>query len=114
MTSGGSPEGLAAGHDDQAGKADLRRQGCAQRSGRDHVAVAEATIRVDNGNRKVLCKCRILQSVVHDDDAILRGACFDRIGASPPVPRDDGGRVTCEQKRLVSDFIRAVRSGFDA
>ena len=60
---------------------ELRLERRAQRAGRKHAAVADAAGAVDHQDREVLRKRRILESVVHHDDAC---ALFPR---EPQRPR---------------------------
>ena len=79
----------------------LHVEGCAQRTGRDHPAVADAAAAVDQEDRQVLDQRRILKAVVHHNDggaAPLRRRC-----ARDALARNDGGREPRQEERLVAD-----------
>ena len=58
-----------ADHDQRLRAIELRAERRAQRPGRDHAAVADAAPRIDHEDGEILGQRRVLEAVVHDDDA---------------------------------------------
>src|SRR5579883_391749 len=89
----------------------LRAGGRTQRSGRKAEPVAETIGAVDRRQAEILGERGILQAVVEDKDARASG---DRcIGGGRSIRRDEAGRDTREQQRLVADLARAVALRID-
>jgi len=82
-----------------------------QGAGRDDPAITDAASGVNDEQRKVLGKGRILKAVVHDDDARRTGDRHPR--ALDAIARDDRRRHACEQKRLVAHVERAMPPWID-
>ena len=61
---------------------------------------------VDDQHGEILGERRILEAVVHDDDA--RARCASQPRARDAVARDDGRRDAREQQRLVADIGRRM------
>ena len=79
---------------------------------RDDVAVADAAAAIDDDYGQILGKRRVLQPVIHYDDAgagELREFC-----AGDTVARDDGGRKPGEEERLVADVTGPMDRRIDA
>ena len=93
------------------GRAEAAQQAAAQGPGGQHPAVTDAAPGVDDEHREILFERRILESVIHDDDAGAGSDCKSR--ARDAVTRDDGGCPAREQKRLVADLRRAVPRRID-
>ena len=81
---------------------DLDFERCPQRAGRNDAAVADAAAAVDQKDGKILYQRRILEAVVHDDDAGAGGS--RHAGAGDAVAGDDGGRKARQHQRLVADI----------
>ena len=73
--------------DDCIDKAELEFHRCAQRSRRDHLAVAEPARAVDDGDGEILGQRRVLQAVVHDDGADFAAARLQHEDAGLAVAR---------------------------
>ena len=89
---------------------DLERR--PQRACRNDAAVADAAAAVDQKDGEVLDQRRILESVVHDDDAGAGGA--RQAGAGDAVAGDDGRRKPRQHQRLVADVGRVMKRRIDA
>ena len=68
-------------------------------------------LRIDDEDGKILGQRRILESVVHDDDA--GAGRHRRLRALHAVARDDGGRGARQQQRLVADIGCAMLHRID-
>ena len=83
----------------------------AQGAGGKQAAVAEAHRAVDHRKREIAAEARVLQSVVHDDQA---GAASEgEHGAGRPVARHDGMGDARQQQRLVAGLGRAMAALVD-
>ena len=91
------------------GARELRIERRPQRTGRYDPAVADAAPGVDHEHREVLGERRIVEPIVHDDDARAGGDG----GALDAVPRHDGRRRAREQERLVAHVVRAMARRID-
>ena len=92
-------------------RASWRRERRPQRTGGDDPAIADAAPGIDDEQRKVLGKRRILKAVVHDDDARPAGDRHPR--ALDAVARHDGRRHARQQQRLVAHVERAMPRRID-
>ena len=100
-----------ADEDERVGERPLRRKRRPQRSARQAEPVADPRLAVDDGERQILAQRRVLQAVVHDDDAGAARSAEARAGG--PVARDHGRRHPGEEQRLVADIGRAVPGRVD-
>ena len=81
------------------------------RTGRHQPPVADARCGIDDEDRKILLKIRVLKSVIHDDK--LRTAAHRRRSAFGTPHRNPGRRSGGEQQRLVADIGGTVMRGID-
>ena len=97
-------------HDQQRiGAIELRVERRAQGAGRKDATIADAAAAVDDRDGQVLHQRRILQAVIHDDDAgALR---FRQRRAGDAVARNDRGRHARQQQRLVADLRGVIGMG---
>ena len=103
--------GALADHDQRLRAIELRAERRAQRPGRNDPAVADAAPGIDHQHGKILGQRRVLEAVVHDDDA---GAGRDRrLRALHAVARNDGRRGARQQQRLVADVGGAMLRRID-
>jgi hypothetical protein len=89
-------------HQQRISLPELCGQRRAQRSSGKYASVTDAAPPVDYAKREILCQRRILQSIIHDDEAgalRVRKRC-----TGDAIPCDDGRRHTRDQKRLVANF----------
>jgi hypothetical protein len=96
-------------HQQRVALRDLRGQWCPQGAGRKYAPVADATPRIDHGQREVLPQRGILQSVIHDDEACT--VCAGKLCPAGAISCDDCRCCTGEQQRLVADPSRDIGAG---
>ena len=90
---------------------ELQVDGRAQGTGRQQPAIAEADGPVDDGEREIAAKARILQSVIHHDQA---GAAGEREhGPGRTVARHHRLGDARQQQRLVAGFGGAMAALVD-
>ena len=90
----------------------LRGERRAQRSRRQAQAVADSDRAVDHRDGEVLDQGRVLQPVIHDDDA--GAAAGAQRGAGWAVARDDRRKGAGEQQGLVADVSGRMHLRIDA
>ncbi len=94
----------------------LRGKRRAQRSGREAQAVADARLAVDDGDRQILGERRVLQAVVHDDDARAARDGEPRAGRAGRARRRSGRRARAgaarrRRRRAVAGRVDQNRPG---
>ena len=88
-----------------------RRDGFAQRPGRDHAAIADAVAAIDHHQRDIVRERRILEPVIEQQQI---GAGSDRrTRRRNAIRADPARRCGSEQQRLIADLARAVARRID-
>src|SRR5262249_36852020 len=92
--------------DDRVGVLKLSVEWRTQRTGRNHLPIANPAAAVDDEHGEVLGERGILEAVVHYDDA--PSGSNRGLRSCGAVMRDDRGRLAREQQRLVANVGGAI------